>query len=282
MIDHTKESGDVVGTDMMLHFQKGSVNEFAFEGPKMGRVQALWISVDSGQWRLGSLCLTVINYERQPMLKEKDGLHKYIGFQYDFCVEDILLGEGSDTSMAELKPCLVTELSSIDPFAFFSKGLPDSTLYPNPMISNEQSMKEYADLKFSLLLYDGMLIFIGTSIAFFSAGESAGLDFLMGGIGGFLYLLLLQRSVDGLPPPESFATNTRENDQMFKAIKGPISTLAWVIGFALFAVKYNSGDLPVMLTPKDLIVGMMGFLACKVSVVLAAVKPLPLGLKSTK
>ena len=35
----------------------------------------------------------------------------------------------------------------------------------------------------------------------------------------------------------------------------------------------------MMLTPKDLIVGMVGFLACKVSVVLAAFKPIRPGLK---
>lgn len=31
-----------------LYFQKGSVDKFAFEGPKLGEVQAFWISIESG------------------------------------------------------------------------------------------------------------------------------------------------------------------------------------------------------------------------------------------
>jgi hypothetical protein len=55
-----------------------------------------------------------------------------------------------------------------------------------------------------------------------------------------------------------------------------------VIGVALFLVKYSSGDFPLALTAKELVVGMAGFLACKVAVVLAALKPMPLGLKINK
>ncbi|KAK9939318.1 hypothetical protein M0R45_016017 [Rubus argutus] len=45
----------------------------------------------------------------------------YIGFSYNFLVEDILLGEGSDSSMVELRPCLVTKLSGVDPFTMLRK-----------------------------------------------------------------------------------------------------------------------------------------------------------------
>lgn len=31
-----------------LHFQRGSVDEFAFKGPNLGRILAVWISLDSG------------------------------------------------------------------------------------------------------------------------------------------------------------------------------------------------------------------------------------------
>lgn len=31
-----------------VHFQQGSDDEFTFEGPKLGRIQAVWISVESG------------------------------------------------------------------------------------------------------------------------------------------------------------------------------------------------------------------------------------------
>ncbi|TKY60002.1 hypothetical protein E2542_SST17097 [Spatholobus suberectus] len=48
MMDHSTESGDMTNVDM-LHFQRGSVDEFIFEGPKIARLEALWVSVESGQ-----------------------------------------------------------------------------------------------------------------------------------------------------------------------------------------------------------------------------------------
>ena len=58
-------------------------------------------------------------------------------------------------------------------------------------------------------------------------------------------------------------------------MKGPIVSVALALAFAVFVVKYSSGDyIDVTLTPKDIIVGMIGFLACKVSVVLSAFKPI--------
>lgn len=32
----------------ILHFQQGSVDEFTFKGPKLERIEALWISIESG------------------------------------------------------------------------------------------------------------------------------------------------------------------------------------------------------------------------------------------
>ena len=54
------------------------------------------------------------------------------------------------------------------------------------VISNEERMEEYANLKRSLLLYDAILILLGSSV--FSA-----IAFFFGRTFGFLYLLLLQR-----------------------------------------------------------------------------------------
>ena len=209
----------------------------------------------------------------------KDGELQYTGFQYDFQIDDVLLGEGSDLPMLELRPSLVTELEGIDRFSFLSKELYDHTSPSSSEISNEESMREYADLKFSLLFYDAVLTFFGASVASLSAGENAGFAFLIGGIGGFLYLLLLQRSVDELPASELISSNKGGTNSLFKGIKGPIASVALALGFGLFAARYSSGDLQVMLTPKHLIVGMMGFLACKVSVVLAAFKPIRPGLR---
>ncbi|KAL2343330.1 hypothetical protein Fmac_004615 [Flemingia macrophylla] len=275
MMDRSTESGDMTNVDM-LHFQRGCVDEFIFEGPKIATIKALWVSVESGQWRLRSVFLMIISCEWKP---SEDGVQSYTGFQYDFEIDNVLLGEGTDLSMLELRPNLVTELEGTDLISILDKGLNDHTLLSTPKISNEESMREYADLKFSLLFYDVMLTLFGASVAFLSVGENAGIAFLIGGIGGFLYLMLLQRSVDELPASELIVTDKERTDALFRGVKGPIASVALAIGFAVVAARYSSGDLHVMLTPKDLIVGMMGFLACKVSVVLAAFKPIATGPK---
>ncbi|XP_043692198.1 uncharacterized protein LOC122642705 [Telopea speciosissima] len=264
-------------------FQRGSVNNFIFEGPKIGKVEAVWIGLESGRWRLGGLSLIVV-CGCQPPFKEDDGntIH-YIGLQYKFESEDILLGEGGDMSVAELRPHIVTELHGADLSAFLNTQSDQSTLLSSFSVSSEESMREYSDLKFSLLLYDTMLIFAGTSVASFSAGDRAALAFLTGGLGGFIYLILLQRSVDGLPAPASISLKREgENlNNLFRGVKGSIPTLALALAFAVAAVKYEWGDAAVALTPKELVVGMMGFLACKIAVVLAAFKPMPMSIKET-
>lgn len=196
-----------------------------------------------------------------------------MGLKFEFPGEDILLGEGSDKSMVELRPCLITEVSGIEPLSFLNES---SNLATIDSITNEESMKEYADLKLSLLTYDALLILAGTSVSSFSAGENAGLAFLAGGVLGFLYLLLLQRSVDGLPALTPVSETTGNEDRRYK---GPLSALALTVGFCILTVKLNLGVSTMILSPKEVVIGMLGFLACKVSVVLAAVKPMSLGRK---
>lgn len=258
-----------------LYFQKGSVDKFAFEGPKLGEVQAFWISIESGQWRLGGVSLIILNRSQSALGKDFGEHFEYAGAKYDFKVDDIFLGEGGNGSMVELRPCLVTELSGPN-VMLLSKGFSEPTSPLSDRLSNEKSMKEYADLKFSLLLYDAALIFVGTSFASFSIGESSAFAFLLGGIIGFLYLLLLQRSVDGLPAAELMSKN--DGDKMV-SFRGPLSGLALAIALSLLAVKYSTGDVPFVLSPKEVLVGMLGFLVCKVAVVLAAFKPLPVSIE---
>ncbi|KAK6937017.1 hypothetical protein RJ641_034047 [Dillenia turbinata] len=268
--DHLAQSEDVTVSDL-LHFQRRSVDEFIFKGPKLGKIEALWISVESGQWRLGGVSLGTVSGSQTSMEETP-----YVAFQYEFEVEDILLGEGSYDSMVELRPRLVTKFSGVDP-NLLCENLGRPTLLASHGISNEEGMKEYSDLKFSLLLYDAVFIFLGTSIASSVGENSAAVAFLTGGISGFLYLLLLQRSVDELPAP---ALSSSNGNQLFGGFKGPILSLAFALGLVFLAAKNSSGDIPVVLTPKDLIAGLSGFLACKVAVVLAAFKPLPIGLKN--
>ncbi|XVF04554.1 hypothetical protein REPUB_Repub05bG0093500 [Reevesia pubescens] len=270
VIENSTESENMVEPETLC-FQRGSVDEFVFQGPKLGKIQALWISIESGQWRLGGVSLMVLNASQPSLWEDYGEKVEYVGVIYDFEVDDILLGEGGDESLVEVRPCLVTEFSGPNLFMMLSKGFSQPTSPSSERISNEKSMKEYADLKFSLLLYDAVLILFGTSFASFSMGESSAFAFLLGGIIGFLYLLLLQRSVDGLPATELVSTNP--GDLMVR-FRGPLLSLALAIALSSLAVKYSMGDVPFVLTPKELLVGMMGFLVCKVAVILAAFKPL--------
>ncbi|XVE78761.1 hypothetical protein DITRI_Ditri14bG0003900 [Diplodiscus trichospermus] len=278
LIEHSAESENMVEPER-LYFQRGSVDEFVFEGPKLGKVQALWISIESGQWRLGGVSLIIINTSQSSLGEDYGENFEYIGAKYDFKVDDILLGGGGDESMVELRPCLITELSGPDVFMMSSRDFSQSTSPLSDRVSNLKSMKEYADLKFSLLLYDAVLIVVGTSFASFSIGESSAFAFLLGGIIGFLYLLLLQRSVDGLPASELVSKNP--GDEMVR-FRGPISSLALAIALSSLVIKYCMGDVPFVLTPKELLVGMTGFLVCKIAVVLAAFKPLPVSIEDRK
>lgn len=279
--EHSNQSEVEVVSDV-LHFQRGSVDEFAFEGPKLQKIESLWVGIESGQWRICGINL-ITTCRRQSTLEENGGKEApYIGFEYKFKVEDTLLGEGSDLSMIELRPCLITEFSG-DNLTLVNKYLPEPNSVATDVISKEESMREYADLKFSLLFYDTLLVLSGSSIAAFSAGENAAFGFLTGGIIGFLYLLLLQRSVDELPAPGSNSVDKKGKfDQLLGRIKGPVSSLVLAFIFAVIAVKYGSEDGAVDLTPKELLFGMLGFLSCKVAVVLAAFKPVPMGLGDNK
>ncbi|XP_011089124.2 uncharacterized protein LOC105170176 [Sesamum indicum] len=279
-IDSLSEDKDMPDT---LHFQGGSVDEFAFEGPKLGRIIAVWISLESGQWRIGGMSLTII-CDSQPSLAENNKESKQlIGLQYNFKFEDVLLGEKSDVSMMEFRPHSVTAISEYEFTLFKEYSLNASSSPGIHLTSNEESMKEYADLKFSLLFYDAMLILGGSSVASFWTGQNATYAFLAGGLCGFFYLLLLQRSVDGLAAQE-LVPSEREGIfvQMFRRLKGHISSLVLAFAFAIITVKYASGEDAVKLTPKDLIFGIMGFLMCKVSVVLAAFKPMPFSFRDNK
>lgn len=277
-IDHGIKSEDKAVSDG-FHFQRGSVDEFAFVGPKLGKIQAVWVSLESGQWRLGGVSLSVISQLQPPLEESNEG--QYDNLQYDFMIEDVLLGEGSEMSMVELRPRQVTKLCG-DRFNV-NESLSQSTSSGSSNISNEESMKEYTDLKLSLLLYDALIITAGSAIASFSAGENAAFAFLTGGMGGFVYLLLLQRSVDGLPSPASVSVDgTGILDKIFGRYKGQVTGLVLAVAFAVIAVKFGSEDEGLSLTPKDILLGMMGFLASKVAVVAAAFKPLLVSAKQSK
>lgn len=175
--------------------------------------------------------------------------------------------------MTELKPCSVTEFCG-DNFTLLRENLLQSSSDRTPNVSNEESMREYEDLKNTLLLYDTLFIFAGSGIVSLSAEESAAFAFLTGGISGFLYLLFLQRSVDQLPAPELNKTEKVGFKKSLGSVMGTVSALALVLSFTAIALKLDSENRAIVVTPKDLVFGMMGFLTCKVAVLLAAFKPM--------
>ncbi|KNA22679.1 hypothetical protein SOVF_031970 [Spinacia oleracea] len=279
--DHFQLSEDAVTSDV-LRFQRGATDEYMFWGPKLGRIQAMWTSLESGSWRLGGASLTIISVYNHQIEEPIPNGSVYSSITYNFEVEDVLLGEGSDLTMAELRPCLVTDHIGDDAVSIIIDGSSSLNVSraEKGIITNEDSMKEYADLKYSLLLYDSMLIFTGTTITSITVDKSTALAFLTGGIGGFLYLLFLQRSVDTLPAPESIVKDKGNNfDGVFGGLKGPIVVFVTAFAIAVLATKYDKPDFIPALTPREILAGTVGFLACKVSVILAAFKPVSMGIE---
>ncbi|GAB2222576.1 hypothetical protein Drorol1_Dr00016695 [Drosera rotundifolia] len=270
-----------VRTSEVLHFQNGSVDEFAFQGPRLGPIRALWVGVESGKWRLGGLNLVVVSSRNAPTGQSDEIGDPYASLQYDFEVQDLLLGDDSDLLMSELRPSKVTEYSGADPVLLLRQGSTTQSLsLATDRTTNEESMKEYANLKLSLLVYNAMLVLAGTTIASFAAGESTALAFLAGGAGGFLYLLLLQRYVDRLPAPDVATANEGASPSgLFAGVNAPLLILVSASASAVIVAKRGSADVFTVLTPQEIVAGLAGFLACKGAVLLAAFKPLSIGTK---
>ena len=127
-------------------------------------------------------------------------------------------------------------------------------------------MKEYADLKFSLLAYDLALVLSGFTVLTLLSYEKEAYAFLFGGFCGFLYLILLQRSVDAIPGPELYP----QSGKVQNSARRPLLVLTLVIAASAVAVKYGSADASFVLTPAQLFAGAAGFWANKISVLLSA------------
>ncbi|KAH9327775.1 hypothetical protein KI387_007953, partial [Taxus chinensis] len=195
-----------------LCFQRGSVDFFTFWGPDIGRLAALWIGPELGSWRLNKVSVLVI----PPSQRVDDGTDdiekqtgENIGLYYIFQTNEVVLGEGGD-SAAELRPSEVQELSDSD---MWTKSLNSSTLRTMTSFKDvgklqQDSLKDYKDLKISLLIYNAILVSTGTSIAAIAGSREISNGFAVGGVLGFIYLLLLQRAVDRLPGPPSFESQS--------------------------------------------------------------------------
>lgn len=206
---------------------------------------------------------------------------KFNGLQYTFDKINLLLGEDG-ASVVESKPMAVTDLSGISISDLQEGQLSSTTTASSIMELKEDGLREYADLKQSLLLYNIAIVITGFSAFTLASYDSAAYSFLVGGIGGFLYLLLLQRSVDGLPviSSPSEAGSAQPSVKGFSGIRRPWLILSLVMVAGAVALKYGAGGDSFELTPTELFVGAAGFLANKAAVLLAAFKPLQSNLKS--
>ncbi|KAL6890150.1 hypothetical protein ACP4OV_008913 [Aristida adscensionis] len=271
-----------VKVEQSIPFQSGSVDVVTFKGPKLQRIKEIWIGLESGSWRLDGLSLKVIH---GPLLTphDVDGAPelKFNGLQYTFEKLNTFLGEDS-ASVAEARPVAVTDLSGVSVSDLQEGQLSSESRSSSIKEMKEDSLREYADLKQSLLLYDAAIVITGFSVFTLASNDSAAYAFLIGGIGGFLYLLLLQRSVDGLPvissPTEDGAAEPSVKG--FSGVRRPWLILSLVMVAGAVALKYGAGGESFELTPTELFVGTAGFLANKVAVLLAAFKPMQSDLKT--
>eukprot|EP01018_Ginkgo_biloba_P021052 Gb_39557 [translate_table: standard] len=173
------------------------------------------ICIKPGSWRLGGVKVLVI-CPSQSVFNGANNVEQQnngnLGLNHFFRTDEILLGDGGDLSAAELKPCEIQELSGVD---MWMKSL-DSNQHGTGVTSKDvrklqqESLREYTDLKFSLLLYSGILVVSGTSITALVGSQEISNGFAIGGVCGFIYLLLLQRAVDRLPEPPSFPSPSHD------------------------------------------------------------------------
>ncbi|KAI0493087.1 hypothetical protein KFK09_027363 [Dendrobium nobile] len=266
-----------------IPFQRGSVDLVTFKGPKLEKIAALWIGLESGSWRVDTVGIKVISASPTTTSLAGEKESSFAGMQYKFEGNSLPLGDGG-LPVAELRPILVTQMVEDDISALSSFDSSRPTQYSDAELSKEGSMREYADLKFSLLLYDIILIIICTTILAVSSIEVNAYSFLAGGIGGFLYLLLLQRSVDGLSVPLSSAEDVKLEDslQSYGGLKKPAMSLAFVMAAIVVSSKYWMGATNMVFSPAELFAGVAGFLTCKIAVVLAAFKPIQMTAKEKK
>lgn len=115
-----------------------------------------------------------------------------------------LLGDGEELPAIELKPFEILECDGPnDPALDTLQTLaePPKTTQASAKV-RENSMKEYEALKIFLLGSSAALVAAGTLGFTLIGSPDMAQGFAAGGVAGIVYLLLLQRAVDGIPSPE--------------------------------------------------------------------------------
>ncbi|KAJ3673832.1 hypothetical protein LUZ60_005824 [Juncus effusus] len=251
--------------DELVHFQRGSVDTVALKGTKLGKIVAVWIGLESGSWRLDGIKLTIINSISKNEAQSED--LNFNSFQFKFEQNTISLGE-KDSSIVQFKPTHAIELQGNNLKSLFPTISPNST--QNIQQSKDESMREYSDLKFSLLVYDLALVFSGFTVLMLFSFEKESYSFLLGGFFGLVYLILLQRSVDGIPSPDLKTGGNKTRDFAGK----PFLVLAFLVLGSGVVLKYGILKSGFEITASELFVGVAGFWASKVAVLLAAFRPI--------
>ncbi|KAF0897475.1 hypothetical protein E2562_037521, partial [Oryza meyeriana var. granulata] len=159
--------------EQLLPFQSGSVDVVTFKGSKLQRIKEIWIGLESGSWRINNLSLKVIHgpLNTPPDLEAIPGL-KFNGLLYTFDKISILLGEDG-ASVVEARPVAVTDLSGISLSDLQEGQLSSASTTSSIQETKEDGLKEYADLKQSLLLYD-LAIVITDGLPVLSSPSEAG------------------------------------------------------------------------------------------------------------
>ncbi|XBI53514.1 hypothetical protein VPH35_035736 [Triticum aestivum] len=265
-----------------LPFQSGAVDIITFKGPKLLTIKEIWIGLESGSWRLDGLSLKVIHGALNTPKDLEGTLElKFSGLQFTFDKLGVLLAEDGASVVEARLPTAITDLSGISISDLQEGQLSSAKTTSSIKELKEDGLREYADLKQSLLLYDISIVITGFSAFTLASNDGAAYSFLVGGIGGLLYLLLLQRSVDGLPAISSPSeASSSEPTMNFSGVRRPWLILSIVMVAGAVALKYGAGGDNFELTPTELFVGTAGFLANKVAVLLAAFKPLQSNLES--
>ncbi|CAM6103518.1 unnamed protein product [Calypogeia fissa] len=240
-ISGTEESGGDAGKSS-LRFQRGAVDSMIVAGPDLGRLAALWIAPEAGTWRLEKVSVTilpwseklvsedglwsrdVISFVNSDLLEEMASMGNWRGVFHLFPSNEALLGSDAWLAAAELKPSLIQEISDmVDLQEKLLQLSPKRPQSPHGVAKlREESMKEYENLKLTLLGFSFLLVVGGTaSLAALGQGNLAE-GYAVGGVGGFLYLLLLQRAVDQLPSSNSADIGDTHVDLPISAPRQPV------------------------------------------------------------
>ena len=108
---------------------------------------------------------------------------KFSGLQYTFDKLGAVLGEDG-ASVVEARPIAVTDLSGISISDLQEGQLSSARTASSIKELKEDGLREYADLKQSLLPYDISIIITGFSAFTLASNDGAAYSFLVGGIGG--------------------------------------------------------------------------------------------------